>query len=51
MRVSHELDHRRRVLPLLIAVVIITFLDRMSIAVSGPRIQQELHIALSAGDG
>ena len=39
-----EPDHRRRVLPLLIALVIITFLDRISIAVAGPRIQQELHI-------
>ncbi len=39
-----ELDHRRRVLLLLIALVIITFLDRISIAVAGPRIQQELHI-------
>lgn len=40
-----ELDHRRRVLLLLIALTIITFLDRISIAVAGPRIQQELHIA------
>ena len=40
-----ELDHRRRVLLLLIALAIITFLDRISIAVAGPRIQQELHIA------
>jgi ACS family glucarate transporter-like MFS transporter len=39
-----EPDHQRRVLPLLIALVIITFLDRISIAVAGPRIQQELHI-------
>jgi MFS family permease len=40
-----ELDQRRRVLLLLIALAIITFLDRISIAVAGPRIQQELHIA------
>jgi MFS family permease len=40
-----ELEHRRPVLLLLIALAIITFLDRISIAVAGPRIQQELHIA------
>lgn len=40
-----ELDHRRRVLLLLIALALITFLDRISIAVAGPRILQELHIA------
>ena len=40
-----ELNPRRRVLLLLIALAIITFLDRISIAVAGPRIQQELHIA------
>jgi len=40
-----ELDQRRRVLLLLIALAIITFVDRISIAVAGPRIQQELHIA------
>jgi ACS family glucarate transporter-like MFS transporter len=35
---------RQRVLILLIALAIITFLDRISIAVAGPRIQQDLHI-------
>jgi ACS family glucarate transporter-like MFS transporter len=38
------LEPRRRVLFLLIALAIITFLDRISIAVAGPRIQAELHI-------
>jgi ACS family glucarate transporter-like MFS transporter len=37
-------EQRRLVLPLLTALAIITFLDRISIAVAGPRIQQELHI-------
>jgi len=35
---------RRRVLLLLVALAIITFLDRIAIGVAGPRIQQELHI-------
>jgi len=38
------LEPRRRILLLLIALAIITFLDRISIAVAGPRIQAELHI-------
>jgi len=38
------LERRRSVLLLLIALAIITFLDRISIAVAGPRIQAELHI-------
>src|SRR5260370_17717454 len=38
------LEQRRHVLLLLIALAIITFLDRISIAVAGPRIQAELHI-------
>jgi MFS transporter, ACS family, glucarate transporter len=38
------LEPRRPVLILLIALAIITFLDRISIAVAGPRIQAELHI-------
>src|SRR5580765_7314389 len=38
------LERRRSVLLLLIALAIITFLDRISIAVAGPRIQEELHI-------
>ena len=37
-------QQRRRLLALLIALAIITFLDRISIAVAGPRIQQELSI-------
>jgi len=46
MRANRDkFDPHRRVLPLLIALVIITFLDRISIAVAGPRIQNELHIA------
>jgi ACS family glucarate transporter-like MFS transporter len=39
------LEPRRRVLLLLIALAIITFLDRISIAVAGPRIQADLHIS------
>ncbi len=38
------MEPRRRILLLLIALAIITFLDRISIAVAGPRIQAELHI-------
>jgi MFS transporter, ACS family, glucarate transporter len=38
------LQPRRRVLFLLIALAIVTFLDRISIGVAGPRIQQDLHI-------
>lgn len=38
------MEPRRRVLLLLIALAIITFLDRISIAVAGPRIQADLHI-------
>lgn len=36
---------RRVILLLLVALAIITFLDRISIAVAGPRIQDELHIS------
>ena len=36
---------RNTTLLLLVALAIITFLDRISIAVAGPRIQEELHIS------
>ncbi len=39
------MKHRHVILLLLIALAIITFLDRISIAVAGPRIQDELHIS------
>lgn len=43
-RREHGLEQRRRILVMLIALAVITFLDRISIAVAGSRIQQELHI-------
>lgn len=43
-RQDERLPHRARVLVLLLALAIITFLDRIAIAVAGPRIQQDLHI-------
>jgi MFS family permease len=38
------LKKRHRVLGLLVSLSVITFLDRLAIAVAGPRIQDELHI-------
>jgi ACS family glucarate transporter-like MFS transporter len=38
------LKQRTRVLALLIALAIVTFLDRMCISVAGPQIQHDLHI-------
>ena len=35
---------RHRVLGFLVSLSVITFLDRLAIAVAGPRIQDELHI-------
>jgi MFS transporter, ACS family, glucarate transporter len=39
-----KFQSRRVVLMLLVALAIITFLDRIAIAVAGPRIQEQLHI-------
>lgn len=39
------MKYRYRVLPLLILLTIITYLDRVLIAVAGPRMQQELQIS------
>jgi ACS family glucarate transporter-like MFS transporter len=39
------LKKRHTVLFLLVALAMVTFLDRISIAVAGPRIQQDLHIS------
>ena len=36
---------RHGVLGFLVSLSVITFLDRLAIAVAGPRIQDELHIA------
>ena len=45
MKQTHGLKNSRRILFLLVALAIITFLDRIAIASAGPRIQQELHIS------
>lgn len=45
MKPDRGLTSRRGVLFLLIALAIITFLDRIAIASAGPRIQQELNIS------
>jgi ACS family glucarate transporter-like MFS transporter len=42
---SRRLKSRHRVLLLMMALAVITFLDRIAISVAGPRIQKELHIA------
>jgi MFS family permease len=39
------MKYRYRILPLLILLAIITYLDRVLIAVAGPRMQEELHIS------
>jgi len=38
------MPYRRRVLALLFLLVFVMYLDRLCIAVAGPRIQQELHL-------
>ena len=38
------MKHRHRVLGMLILLFTITYLDRVSISVAGPRMQQDLHI-------
>jgi ACS family glucarate transporter-like MFS transporter len=42
---SRRLKSRHRVLLLMMALAVITFLDRIAISVAGPRIQKDLHIA------
>ncbi len=45
MAVAGALKKRHGVLGFLVSLSVITFLDRLAIAVAGPRIQDELHIA------
>ena len=45
MKPANTFPNRRAVLLLLVAVAIITFLDRIAIASAGPRIQQELGLS------
>ena len=45
------MNHRHRVLGVLILLFAITYIDRVCISVAGPRMQEDLGISPSDGDG